>query len=334
VIEHDGMPLEEQRQFWNTSDLPHSLRVCSGNKSIHTVIRTEESPSKEEWRRIASDLKLIFSRADGKVLTDCARLFRLPGGVRSGGTVQKIEYINTRIPLKTLTDWIFSQDVIKNKETKEYRDEEIKKNDFSSSFMDQTKVIASMTQAQEQYRKQHPARFKLYNQLVASRFKAEPGKRNEQLIGIVTFLYDAVSKEVAFEFCSLFYKTNALAFCDPLEQHMSEAKSHWERLETDYQSKLNPHEVAFYKAIPRQEKEFFRICRSLAYGNTNQEMVFNIPMTHFGQRLALDGTQISRMIDRFMMYGLLERVKKGTQTKQDSSGKMIKGKAGVYRWLG
>lgn len=336
VVEFDNMPLDEQRKMWAASDMPHTLRVFSGNKSIHVYIRTEEDISFAEWKQIASDLKLIFPQADTKVLTDCARLSRLPGGIRDDGTVQNVETAKERVPLKTLTDWIARQNVIKDKGIKTYRDRDIEKNSPSLSSPDVGKTIRAMNEADETYKRQHPERSWLYETLVGRRVAAERGKRNAQLMGLVTFLHEAVSEPVLMEFVAHFYRANAMAFNDPLEQHLAEAHAHRVTLAAEYPSRLSVREKAIYDELPDGEQVFFRICRSFAYGDDSPagEMTFNLPMTHFGIRMGLDGTQISRLIGRFQVYGLLEQVKKGTQTRQNEDKTVIRGKAGVYRWTG
>jgi hypothetical protein len=89
VIEHDDMPLSEQRAMWKGSDLPHTLRVFSGNKSIHTVIRCAEDVAPSEW--------------------DPATLFRTPNGKRSNGCVQAVEFSGERVALSDIHDWLKGQ---------------------------------------------------------------------------------------------------------------------------------------------------------------------------------------------------------------------------------
>jgi len=331
VIEFDEMPIEEQRQLWEQSDMPHTLRVFSGNKSLHVYIRCEENVDSETWLDIANNLKLIFPKADSKVLTNRCGLSRLPLGMR-GKICQKVETTKSRITLQSLTEWIEKQDVIKHKGIKAYRDKDIEKNIIDDTTSNIGKQIRAMARAKEMFRESHPELHHIYNRLVADRFKAEKGKRNERLIETITFLHDSVCKEVAMQFVEHFYKANAMCFNDTLEQHMREAEEHWQRLDSDYPSRLTPREREYYTAITSREKTFFRICRSLAHSE-DADMKLYIPMTRFGYRMGQDSKQVSRMIDTFKSYGLLKTISKGTQNKRNEDGSIEGGKSGTYQWL-
>jgi hypothetical protein len=332
IIEFDDMPLDEQRRFWENHDLPHTMRVYSGNKSIHVYIRTVESIDREQWLSIAGDLKRIFPQADHKVLIDSARLSRLPNGMRVD-VCQEVEARGQRIPLNTLVKWIESQSVIKA-----YRLREIEKKrepGASLSNLSRADKIRYMRCAEEDYQEQHPQQYALYQQLVTRRFKAERGKRNDRLIEIITFLHDSVCEPLAMDYARLFYDLNIALFNDPVNQHCREAAAHWENLDHSYMGRLSDVEAEIYDLIKPEERPFWRICRSLAYGDESPagDLSFTIPMTHFGYRLNLDGQQVSRLIDRFITYGILARVEKGTQHRRGKDGSPIRGKAGIYRWI-
>ncbi len=345
VIEFDDMPINEQRKLWASSDMPHSLRVFSGNKSIHCFIRILENIESEQWLSVANALHRVYPEADSKVLKDRARFARLPGGKR-GGIEQRIETIKERVPLQALLEWIESNDVTKDKETKAQRDKGIKRqsktspsNSPSSSSELGNKIRAEQEAQCNAFQniQSSDARSKilrLFEKLVCNRCKAAPGKRNELLIQMVTFLHGAVCEELALSFCSEFWKWNQTAWKDPLDQHTAEARAHWRTLQADYPSRLTDRERNLYSALQKREQIFFRICRSFAYGESRheEEMTFDIPMQHYGSRMGLDGKQVSRMIDDFIRWGAIERIRRGTQTKQ-IDGNIQHGNAGVYRWL-
>ncbi|MDF7824074.1 hypothetical protein P4B35_08625 [Pontiellaceae bacterium B12227] len=331
VIEFDDMPIEDQCKLWEQSDMPHTLRVFSGNKSIHVYIRPEKSVDAKQWQQIASDLKLIFPDADMRVLTDRCRLTRLPNGMR-GNICQEVETIKSRVALKTLTEWIARQDVIKDKGIKAYSNKDIEKNNNDESLSGVGKSIRAMNRAKEMLQERYPQQYRLYHRLVEARFKAERGKRNERLIELITFLHDSVCMDVAMLFAEHFYKANAICFSDPIETHMKEAKSHWNNLESEYPNRLSASEREYYLAITNREKTFFRICRSLAHKEGSEDK-FNIPMAHFGHRMNLDGQEVSRLINVFKVYELLKTVSKGSQHKQNKDGVLERGTAGTYCWL-
>lgn len=333
-IEFDEMPIDEQRALWAQSDMPFTLLVFSGNKSLHCYLRTIESVDAETWQHIANALKRIYPGADKKVLTDRARLTRLPEGLR-GNVRQKIETTKERIPLQSLTEWIEAHDVIKrqrHKEIKGQRDKEIKKNIFEPPPSSEiSERIRAMAKAVETFADSHPAQYRLYSKLVQDRFIAERGKRNERLIELLTFLHDATCEAVAMRFAECFYTFNAVTFLDPLEQHMREAQAHWMLLDAQYPSRLGSYELEVYRAIPEREQTLFRICRSLAH-REGADMKLNIPLHHIGLRMELDGKQVSRLINRFKQYGLIELVERGTQHSLSEDGKIKEGVPSLYRW--
>lgn len=333
-IEFDEMAIDQQRELWAQSDMPFTLLVFSGNKSLHCYIRTAESVDAETWQQIANALKRIYPEADTRVLTDCARLTRLPEGLR-GDVCQKVETTKERIPLQSLTEWIEAHDVTKrqrDKETKGLRDKDTKKNIFEPPPSSEiSERIRAMAKAVETFADSHPAQHRLYTRLVQDRFTAERGKRNERLIELVTFLHDATCKAVAMRFAEWFYNFNVVAFNDPPEQHMREALAHWMLLDAQYPSRLGSYELEVYRAIPEREQSFFRICRSLAH-REGADMKLNIPMHHIGLRMELDGKQVSRLINRFKQYGLIELVQRGTAHKPSEDGKIEEGAPSLYRW--
>jgi hypothetical protein len=340
VIEDDKTPLADQREHWNKSDMPHSLRVFSGSRSIHCFIRTKEDCTTDQWVQIADALFRIYPTADPKVLRDRCRFARLPGGCRNG-TPQEVETIKERIPLKTLTDWIALHDVTKDIETKRHRDIGIKGYSKISSPSPSSGIgekIAREQQARETAFQDTPIdhrreMHRLYERLVCNRYKAAPGQRNALLIQMITFLHDAVSHEVALKFAAEFWKQNQSAWNDPFDQHMKEAAAHWDALAADYPNRLNDREREVYSVTDDRQKTFFRICRSLAHSDAppEGELSLFIPMQHHGHRMQIDGKQVSRMIDDFIRWRVLTLIRKGTQ-RDFKDGVHISGKSGVYRW--
>ena len=343
VIEFDERTLDEQRSLWKTTDMPYTLTVFSGGKSIHCFIRLTEDCTPNEWKSVADALKRIYPDADNKVLSDKARFVRLPNGLRNGNIPQEVETTKSRIPLQTLMKWIESRDVIKDKEIKVLSNKEIKKNIFLSPSLTHTEKIKAECEARESAFSDYPESTcfelrKLYALLVDNRYKAAPTKRNDLLITMVTFLHDAVGRELAMRFCAEFWKQNQVAWNDSLEKHLNEAEAHWDALDADYPSRLSAAEADIYQAIPEREQTFFRICRSLAYYDDNPSQsakhnpVFELPMTHHGHRLGLGSKQVSRLIDSFVRWGLIAIVQKGTQ-HETTEGKIVKmGTASKYQW--
>jgi hypothetical protein len=346
VIEFDEMPLTDQRALWASSDMPHSLRVFSGNKSIHCYIRTVEDCTTDQWLNIADALGRIYPTADKKVLRDRGRFTRLPGGYRNG-ILQEVETIKSRIPLQTLLNWIALHDVTKDKGTKGQRDIGIKEySKISSSLPFQppgtlaAKIEAELEAQANAFQSVPDERRRdmqrLYDVLVYRRYKAAPGQRNDLLMQMITFLHDAVSRDVGLMFASEFWNFNQSVFEDPHDQHMTEAAAHWDTLAADYPNRLNDREREVYSvasAMDERSQTFFRICRSLAHSDDppEGELSLSIPMHHIGHRMQIDGRQVSRLIDAFIRWGVLELIRKGTQ-HDFKDGRRINGESGVYRW--
>lgn len=343
VIEFDEKPLDEQRKLWADSDMPRSLLVYSGGKSIHCYIRTLEDVSPEQWLDIANALHRIYPDADPRVLKGRSAFSRLPGGMRDG-TEQEIETRKERVPLQTLLKWIESNDVTKYIETKGHRDIGIKGYSKISPPLPpsgvgmpakiQAERTARETAFQELPPDARPNTKRLFKKLVCNRYKAAPGQRNDLLVQMMTFLHDAVCEQTAMLFASEFWKWNQTAWKDSLEQHMIQARAHWSTLHRDYPNRLTEPEREIYSALDERQQTFFRICRSLAHDDNPPEgdLSFFIPMQRFGDRMQLYGEQVSRLIDDFIRWSVLTRIRKGTQTKQ-INGNIQRGKAGVYRWV-
>ena len=119
IIEFDHMPLAEQRALWEASGLPHTLRVFSGNKSVHVFIRAEQDVSPAEWAEVADALKQTFPDADKQVLSDPARLCRTPNGTRQTGERQTVEYVSERVPVQALRQCLRMGSVSETPETTE-----------------------------------------------------------------------------------------------------------------------------------------------------------------------------------------------------------------------
>jgi len=329
VIEHDEeMPLSHQRELWRHEKLPHTLRVFSGGKSIHVYIRTVEDVDAETWKRIADDLLLIFPLADKTVLGVKSTFSRLPWGVRIEGDQnidQKVETTKTRIPLQTLLEWIAEQDVIKERAC------DIDKEEFP--LKTGSKEGVKNKEAWEEFKRTLPGCAYHYRKLIQHRVVAEQGRRNSELIALMTFAFDSVCEEVALSFAEWFYRLHADVFEDTFEQHMIEAHDHQRNMLASYPAKLSQHEREIYEGMEGREKAFFRICRSLSKCEALEGRLFYIPLTKFGYRMNLHTEQIKRLVKSFIADGMLRLVRQGTRHCLAEDGTITKGVAGTYEWI-
>lgn len=110
LVEFDHGSVEEQRNLINSSELPCSTLVWSGNKSYHAIISLQESlKSKEDYVRVA---KSIYAKLGGEPIVDTktsnpSRFSRTPEVNRlDNGNRQTLLHVGERIPNKVLFDWL------------------------------------------------------------------------------------------------------------------------------------------------------------------------------------------------------------------------------------
>lgn len=105
LIESDSLPIEEQKKFLISSELPIVALVESGGKSVHAVVRVDAKTKQEYDQRVAflfdwlGKNNFIVDKAN----KNPSRLSRLPGAERHGN-IQKL--IATKIGRKSWLDWI------------------------------------------------------------------------------------------------------------------------------------------------------------------------------------------------------------------------------------
>jgi len=190
--------------------------------------------------------------------------------------------------------------------------------------------IAASIKAQEVFEANNPRLSCVYDQLVRSRVRAMPGRRNTALVELTAFLYRAVGYEVAKLFIGQFYSEGQNQFNDSFDQHIHEFDSMWASLDRDYHESLNVLErdvyLAFVKGV---EKEAFRICRDLSNLDPQEYEAgqFYISNDHLGLRLKIQSSQANRILRKFVNSGILKIEVPGVRRER---GKPCK--ATVYRW--
>lgn len=344
VIEHDDMPLDAQREMWRQSDMPHTLRVFSGNKSVHVVIRCEGHISCKQWISTAKALKTVFPNACKQALMGRSRVCRTPGGTRKDGTLQAVEYVGARVPFHQLNSWIERQGVTKStKSTKaqRYQEESLPlPSPTSAEMRGRIERAATEAAAQTAYSASTPERARLYGILVERRFIPERHQRNHVLTAqMIPFLFGAVCRDLAMEFAGCFHRFNASLFRDSIEAHMNEAGHAWDAVAESYPQRLSDTERTLYEALAPKERDVFRIARSFAldvkekaYGPRE----FYMPLHKTGIRLGLPprrGTDVDRVVKRFIRLGAVKVVKLGKSSRPLPGGGVAKGEGTIYRWL-
>lgn len=106
LIELDGMGLKEQMSYIKQKNMPYSVCVFSGGKSLHFGITlTEDLPSEEMYRYYAEWLLKTVPKADQQTKNP-SRGIRLPGVQRPGGKMQVLVEAKGRISLNKLRHYL------------------------------------------------------------------------------------------------------------------------------------------------------------------------------------------------------------------------------------
>jgi hypothetical protein len=108
LVEVDfGLPAE-QFSYIKSMNMPYSVCVFSGNKSLHFgIVLDTDLPSEEEWRRVAEWILAIMDKADQQTKNP-TRSIRFPENIRKDGKmlIQKLVEMKKRIPLDELYGWL------------------------------------------------------------------------------------------------------------------------------------------------------------------------------------------------------------------------------------
>lgn len=176
-----------------------------------------------------------------------------------------------------------------------------------------------------------PALKRLYVEYIEKRFIPEQGKRNSQLVAMVTFLFHAVGVHRLFEMVMLFHELNQDIFEDSREQHQGEAISHLLAVKRRWNAELNVAEKTAISNMNSKQIEIFRICRDLQVHQSEKypQGVFFLGFCELGDRVNKKGPEAQRIMQRFEKRGILKISKKGDSFRKGVRG----GKATEYKWL-
>ena len=106
LIEMDDSALAQQWSYIQELNLPYSLCVFSGGKSLHFAVCLQESlPSEEIYRYYAEWILNVVSQADQNTKNP-SRGIRIPGVEREPGQFQKLIDARDRISHDTLLSWL------------------------------------------------------------------------------------------------------------------------------------------------------------------------------------------------------------------------------------
>jgi hypothetical protein len=169
----------------------------------------------------------------------------------------------------------------------------------------------------------------LYKKYVERRFSPAQGKRNSNLIEMVTFLFRAVGTQNLMTLVAAFYDLNQEIFSDPREQHMAEAAAHLKTCKESWLQDLSPEQRKDVLDLPEHYQEAFRICRDLAMlkDERQQPCQFFLSYNDLSHRIGKSQKDAERILRTFDSQGWLKILIKGTQHKPGS-----KGKSTLYLW--
>lgn len=108
LVEIDDLPLAEQRQYIERLEMPYSICIFSGNKSLHYgIVLDKDLPSEKHWRTICQWILNIASLADQQAKNP-SRNIRMPNNRRKNGKrlLQKLVDIRGRISQDELFIWL------------------------------------------------------------------------------------------------------------------------------------------------------------------------------------------------------------------------------------
>ncbi|HLD91617.1 MAG TPA: hypothetical protein VI911_11520 [Patescibacteria group bacterium] len=108
LVEIDDGPLPEQQRYIDSMEMPYSVCIFSGNKSLHYgIVLNEDLPDYGTWRIYAEWILNIMNRAD-QMTKNPSRSIRFPGNIRHDGAKlpQQLIKLSGRIPLNRLNIWL------------------------------------------------------------------------------------------------------------------------------------------------------------------------------------------------------------------------------------
>lgn len=169
----------------------------------------------------------------------------------------------------------------------------------------------------------NPPLKRLYKRFVLDkRPPARQGRRNTDLIDLVTFLHGATGRDRALELAKAFWELNQDIFTDSLEQHMHEAEAHLDAREATWRNSLSDGERALAEQLRQPLRESFRICRDLAKRDNAEcpRGKFFLSMGDLADRISLRTVEAQRIFHVLEGLGCLEIATKGTRHAKGARG--------------
>ncbi|MEO7098033.1 MAG: bifunctional DNA primase/polymerase [Luteolibacter sp.] len=175
-----------------------------------------------------------------------------------------------------------------------------------------------------------PVTGRYYKKFLAKKFTAQQGMRNDHMVQMVTFLHEAVSKELCMKLVRFFYLINQVEYNDSLEHHMKAAEAHYNACDVRWLQGFGGQVRAPLAELPDRHRCAMRICSALARLDLPESPAgeFYLSCNELGDRLCLHPPQAQRILKQFESFDMILMLQPGSKRE---TGK--KARATRYKWL-
>jgi hypothetical protein len=170
------------RSFMIELDIPYSVCVYSGNKSLHFgIVLKDDLKYENVWRDVAQWILNIVTKAD-QVAKNPTRSIRFPGNIRPGGKLQALVELNGRIDNQDLYIWL-SRYPDQNPATKKIKTKNLSKERPTVDGVPYT----------------------VFNKLTKEGIDSSAGRNNEWFKIVMDLLDAGKTEEEIVDYCEEFY---------------------------------------------------------------------------------------------------------------------------------
>jgi hypothetical protein len=184
---------------------------------------------------------------------------------------------------------------------------------------------------EQAFERAHPDVARLYRQLLGRRQRPKQRERNQCAVDISTFLVRVVSEKNAMLMQGHWYDLyHRGRFNDTREQHLQDAKAHWDNVLGTYWQNLSAEEQRRYLAIESAEmKAAFRIFRDCAISPRDEEPpLFHMSWRQLSIRLGVSSDKAGDIFDVFISSKIIKPNAPPVMYAKGAQGRSTR-----YRWL-
>ena len=184
---------------------------------------------------------------------------------------------------------------------------------------------------EEAFARAHPDVARLYRQLLGRRQRPKQRERNQCAVDISTFLVRVVSEKNAMLMQGHWYDLyHRGRFNDTREQHLQDAKAHWDNVLGTYWQSLSAQEQRRYLAIENADiKAAFRIFRDCALSPRDESPpLFHMSWRQLSIRLGVSSDKAGDIFDVFISSKIIKPNAPPVMYAKGAQGRSTR-----YRWL-